>query len=101
MAPLPPDNGIDDPKGLQQLLDKIYLERGIDFRGYSKSSIGRRISRRLLAQGVDNFADYVKVLDQHPGEYDPLFNDITINVTQFFRDESAFKAFEKALELIW
>lgn len=83
-----------EDKELQRLLEKIYRERGFDFREYRESTLTRRLARRLQARGVQSYAGYARVLDQDPVEYDRLFNDLTINVTGFFRDE-AFKALEE------
>jgi chemotaxis methyl-accepting protein methylase len=80
---------------LQSLLEKIYHERGFDFREYKDTTLKRRIGRRLRACGVDTYAGYEHVLSQDPAEYDRLFNDLTINVTSFFRDAVAFEAPER------
>ncbi len=82
----------NDQAGLQQLLEKIYRERGFDFREYRKSTLTRRIGRRLHATGVVSYEQYAGILDRRPDEYTKLFDDLTINVTSFFRDEMAFRA---------
>jgi len=84
-------------KGLISLMEKVYLERGFDFRGYKKSTLTRRLGRRLRARGVQTYIDYSRVLDNDQTEYDRLFNDLTINVTSFFRDVVAFKALEEVV----
>ena len=82
-------------EGLQRLLEKIYRERDFDFREYKETTLNRRLGRRLRARGVQTYTDYACVLDEDPGEYDKLFDDLTINVTGFFRDEAAFMALEE------
>ena len=57
---------------LRQVLEKIYQERGFDFRQYKESSLRRRIERRLRATRVDLYEEYVKILDKDPGEYNKL-----------------------------
>jgi len=89
------DSITEGTKGLISLMEKIYRERGFDFRGYKGSTLTRRLGRRLRARGVHTYADYTRVLDNDQTEYDRLFNDFTINVTSFFRDEIAFKALEE------
>lgn len=66
MSPPAVEDIIRDPEGLQQLLEKIYRERGFDFRGYSKTSLNRRIQRRLQARGVETFSAYSRVLNDDP-----------------------------------
>lgn len=82
-------------KELEYLLEKIYRERGFDFREYREATVVRRVGRRMRARGAGSYADYARILDANPGEYEKLFNDLTINVTSFFRDEAAFKALEE------
>jgi chemotaxis methyl-accepting protein methylase len=82
-------------RDLQHLLEKVYRERGFDFREYKETTLTRRLGRRLRARGVETYADYARVLEQDPAEYDKLFDDLTINVTSFFRDDVAFKALEE------
>ncbi len=77
---------------LRTLLEKIHGARGVDFQEYRESTIHRRLLRRLRVRAVQTFAEYGEVLDRDPGEYERLFDDLTINVTAFFRDELAFRA---------
>lgn len=43
---------------------------------------------------VLQYSDYVVYLDRHPEEYNKLFDDLTINVTQFFRDLTVYASFQ-------
>ena len=86
---------IDDDathRELQCFLEKIYRERGFDFREYKETTLARRLERRLRARGAQTYADYASILDQDPDEYNRIFKDLTINVTSFFRDKAAFEA---------
>ena len=85
----------DSGEELRDLLEKVYHERGFDFREYRESTLTRRIGRRLRARGVETYASYAHLLDKDPSEYDRLFKDLTINVTSFFRDEVAFRALQE------
>jgi len=70
----------------------IYLKeaRGFDFTGYKRSSLMRRVDRRMAQVGVAGYAEYVEFLELHPDEFTLLFNTILINVTAFFRDPEAW-----------
>ncbi len=83
-----------DREALQNLLETIYRKRGFDFREYRESTLIRRIGRRLRATGSADYEQYAGLLDEKPHEYTKLFDDLTINVTQFFRDTQAFTALE-------
>lgn len=85
----------EDHEQLQHLLEKVYRERGVDFRGYRETTLVRRLSRRLRARGAQSYAAYAHVLDEDPSEYDRLVNDLTISVSSFFRDDVAFRALEE------
>ena len=78
-------------EGLLQILNRIYEERGFDFRQYKESSLRRRIERRLRATKTVSYEEYLKVLDKDPGEYKKLIDDLTIKVTEFFRDPEAWE----------
>ena len=76
---------IKDP-AFETLLDYLYQIRGFDFTGYKRSSLMRRIERRLQMVQVTDCAAYQDYLEVHPEEFTLLFDTILINVTAFFRD---------------
>ena len=76
--------------GFEELLEFLKLNRGFDFTGYKRSSLERRIFKRMQQVGVDGFADYQDYLEVHPDEFRDLFNTICINVTGFFRDKASW-----------
>src|SRR5690606_13969598 len=80
-----------DPE-FEALLRHIQESRGLDFRGYKRTSLRRRITLRMEAVGVEDFASYQAHLEVHPGEFGDLLNTVLINVTSFFRDEDAWAA---------
>jgi two-component system CheB/CheR fusion protein len=71
---------------LETLLDFIKHNRGFDFTGYKRSSVERRIRKRMDEVGCKSYGDYVDHLEVHQDEFIQLFNTILINVTAFFRD---------------
>ena len=72
------------------LIRHIQESRGIDFRGYKRTSLERRIRRRMEEVGCDSFAAYHGFLEAHPQEFVDLLNTVLINVTSFFRDTDAW-----------
>ena len=83
--------GQDTGDALQQILLHLRQATGHDFTQYKKSTIARRIERRMQVQQITDQADYLKVLLGSPDESRLLFNELLINVTQFFRDPEAFE----------
>lgn len=86
-----------DDKDLQQLLQKVFEERGFDFRQYKISMLKRRLARRLTATRSESYQDYAEILDAHPEEYKKLFDDLTINVSRFFRNPLTFELLYKVV----
>ena len=73
-------------RDFEALLNYLKQSRGFDFSGYKRSSLMRRIARRMQYVDLENFADYIDYLEVHPDEFVHLFDLILINVTSFFRD---------------
>ena len=73
------------------LLEKVYRDRGHDFRGYKSGTVVRRLERRLQVTGIENYLDYMQFLDVHPEEYERLISSLTIAVRGFFRSKYSFQ----------
>lgn len=82
-------NGTDPD--FESLVQYLKEERGFDFTGYKRSSLVRRVRRRMESVGLTDFEQYHDHLLLHPGEFTALFNTILINVTGFFRDPEAWE----------
>ncbi|MGQ4828192.1 hypothetical protein, partial [Enterococcus faecalis] len=70
---------------LDAFLEFVRDTRGFDFTGYKRSSIERRVMKRMNEVGVETYDEYVDYLELHADEFAELFNTILINVTGFFR----------------
>src|SRR5881628_594282 len=79
-----------DDDRFEALLDYLKGTRGFDFTAYKRSSLMRRIQKRLQAIGIESYDAYQAYLAAHPEEFGLLFNTILINVTSFFRDPEAW-----------
>jgi two-component system CheB/CheR fusion protein len=71
---------------LDALLSFVKRNRGFDFTGYKRSSLERRVRKRMDELGVETYAEYLDHLELQQDEFALLFNTILINVTAFFRD---------------
>ncbi|MEN6587897.1 MAG: chemotaxis protein CheB [Sulfuricella sp.] len=76
--------------GINQILMLLRSATGHDFSLYKKSTIGRRIERRMSQHDIEDMSIYVRYLKEHPAELQTLFKELLINVTNFFRDSEAF-----------
>lgn len=75
---------------LKRLMIKVNQERGVDLAQYRERYVERRVAVRLHQLGLHTYNQYATFLDAHPEEYQQLLDTLTINVTQFFRDQSVF-----------
>ena len=65
--------------------------RGIDFTHYKRTTVLRRIERRMVVTHSVSLAEYAKYLDDNPEEVNVLVKEILIGVTNFFRDPPFFE----------
>jgi two-component system CheB/CheR fusion protein len=79
-----------DP-AFESLLEFLKATRSFDFTGYKRTTLMRRVQKRMQALEVETFDAYRDYLELHPDEYEALFNTILINVTSFFRDADAWR----------
>ncbi|MEQ1779054.1 MAG: chemotaxis protein CheB [Nitrosomonas sp.] len=82
-----------DPKrasGMSRILMQLRTKTGHDFSLYKKSTITRRIERRMLHHAIADTDVYARFLKENPAEVTALFKELLINVTSFFRDADAF-----------
>lgn len=79
-----------NPKGLSRVIQLIHQATGVDFAHYKLNTLYRRISRRMILRKIDGIDAYIQLLEEKPEEVEALSRDILINVTSFFRDQTAF-----------
>jgi two-component system, chemotaxis family, CheB/CheR fusion protein len=79
-----------DGAALDLLLDYLKRTRGFDLTGYKRSSLERRIEKRMHEVGIGSYQEYLDYLEVQSDEFAFLFNTILINVTGFFRDAAAW-----------
>ncbi len=86
-----------DDRGFAVLQKRVFKERGLDLGQYREKCLKRRIDVRLRATGARTYFEYMAVLKKDPSEYDRLFDALTINVTNFFRDRSTYRVIEETV----
>lgn len=77
------------------LLEAIYQCYGYDFRNYSRASVVRRVRNRVITKGLQHVAELIPLIIRSHKEFQELLNDLTINVTEMFRDPTFYQAFRK------
>src|SRR5688572_13901927 len=84
----------EDLVGIIELLRKSV---GVDFQHYKQNTIKRRIIRRMLLYKLASLGEYLHYLKQHTNEIHVLFQDLLINVTEFFRDPDTLEFLKKTI----
>lgn len=69
----------------------------IDFSQYKRTTITRRIERRMAAIKATTLTDYITYLKENRNEVELLYKDMLIGVTSFFRDTDAFETLKSIL----
>jgi two-component system CheB/CheR fusion protein len=94
-APLFTKSNMLEEDQAKSSIEKVILilrsQTGHDFSHYKKTTIHRRIERRIGLHHMDNIAAYVRFLRENPQEVELLFNELLIGVTNFFRDPAAWE----------
>ena len=67
---------------------------GFDFEGYSRASLKRRLDRVMLLKRMD-FFDLRSTLTNNSDFFHDFLNEITVNVTEMFRDPKFFKSLKE------
>jgi two-component system CheB/CheR fusion protein len=80
---------------LRDVLALLRLRTGHDFASYKRSTMLRRVERRLQVNQVKDIASYLSFLREHQPEAAALLRDLLISVTNFFRDRDAFERLER------
>jgi chemotaxis protein methyltransferase CheR len=78
-------------QGWPEFKAAILKRTGIDLNAYKERQMLRRISTLMSMRGVDDFASYLRLLDNDPDCLREFLERITINVSEFFRNPERFK----------
>lgn len=90
---LPNDQALLDENGLKKILEFIREHKGVDLNSYRQSFLARRIRIRLSAVKAKSWLEYTRLIEKNPGEFNLFLNELSINVTEFFRDPDVYSAF--------
>ena len=74
-----------------ELIDLVKRVHGFDFSGYTKASLKRRVTRIMQLKKLEFYdLKHILVNDQH--FFQVFLEEITVNVTEMFRDPSFYAA---------
>lgn len=81
---------IDDQK-IELLINDVFDRYGYDFSGYSGASFKRRIDRLYHMDGFIHFQEFMSKILSDPDYFKRMVEEITVNVTEMFRDPLFYK----------
>jgi two-component system CheB/CheR fusion protein len=90
-----PDGRHSEDDQLRRILTHLRVRTGHDFSLYKRSTILRRVVRRMQVARKETFDEYFHYLRETPDEPQSLLADLLISVTTFFRDPEAFDSLAK------
>ena len=82
---------------VDKILGVLRGNSGVDFTQYKRTTISRRIRRRMALRGLESAAEYLNHLREDPAEAQNLYQDLLIRVTRFFRDEEVFESLKRVV----
>jgi len=80
---------------LELILEAIFNKYGYDFRNYSKAHVKRRLLNRLITSNLKSISEMQHKVLREPEFFEIMLRDLSINVTEMFRDPSFYKALRK------
>jgi two-component system CheB/CheR fusion protein len=87
--------GPDGDSAFATILGLVRQQAGIEFSGYKRTTVQRRIERRMALRHTSDLDEYAQLLRDGVGEAHALAQDMLIHVTSFFRDPEAFEALKR------
>ncbi len=91
------DNLENENIELELLLKAINMKYGYDFRSYARASVKRRIKHRLQKSGLGSISDIQYKILYDTNFFSLLLQDMSINVTEMFRDPSFYRAIREKI----
>jgi len=84
-------------RDLAMLLQDMVEHYGYDFSDYSRASIKRRVSRLISTDHIPSFAELRFKLVEDEEFFNHFLEEVTVNVTEMFRDPLFFKALRESI----
>jgi two-component system, chemotaxis family, CheB/CheR fusion protein len=97
----PPEIGHLDEDILRRILAHVRVRTGHDFTKYKRSTVVRRLARRMQVNRIDTLKEYYEIVREKSDEVQALLSDLLISVTNFFRDKEAFESLAKLIPQIF
>lgn len=80
-----------DNSAVKELLESLRLVYGYDFTGYAEASVKRRIVHFMNLHKIESMEKLAKLLLQDERFFESLVQEISVTVTEMFRDPPFYK----------
>jgi chemotaxis protein methyltransferase CheR len=80
---------------LKQFLESVRFVYGYDFTEYSEASVKRRIQAFMDGQKIGTVKELGKLILKDESAFEQFVQDITVNVTEMFRDPLFYRSLRK------
>jgi len=87
----------EERQALQNIFAQLRARTGQDFAQYKRSTVLRRLRRRMQLHQKETLEAYLALLRDNASEVRLLADDFLITVTQFFRDRESYEYLEKSV----
>jgi two-component system CheB/CheR fusion protein len=91
------DEPLLDEDLLRRVLMHLRARTGHDFTKYKRSTVLRRIARRMQVTRTSELKAYYNTLRENADEAQALLSDLLISVTTFFRDAETFHELQRTI----
>jgi len=82
---------------LEVLINDVYEYHGFDFGGYSRASLKRRVDRLIQLDGFPDFTVFLSRVRSDAAYFKHMVEEITVNVTEMFRDPHFYKVLREEI----
>ncbi|MES2701198.1 MAG: protein-glutamate O-methyltransferase CheR [Bacteroidota bacterium] len=82
---------------LDQLLNEVFERYGYDFSDYSRASLTRRVNRLFTLDKFPSYAEFLYKVKNDPSYLSRFVEEITVNVTEMFRDADFYIALRERI----
>jgi two-component system CheB/CheR fusion protein len=83
--------------GLKNIFALLRTRTEVDFSHYRKTTVRRRIQRRMVVHRLKDVDEYCAFLKRNPEEVDALFREMLIHVSSFFREPETFEVLQSVV----
>ncbi|MGB3367412.1 MAG: protein-glutamate O-methyltransferase CheR [Acidaminobacteraceae bacterium] len=84
-------------QGYEKFKEQIFKKTGLDLSLYKERQMKRRIESLIKRNHIDTYEEYYKLINTNKDSFDEFVNYLTINVSEFYRNESQWKILQEEI----